>query len=69
MKYIYAVFAVLLTMLGLYSAGQRAGRKSAEHAQADGELRAIREARKIENEINSLPDDDAVKRLRRDWSR
>lgn len=69
MRYVYAVFAVLLTMLGLYSAGQRAGRKSAEHAQADGELRAIREAQKIENEINGLSDDDAVKRLRRDWTR
>lgn len=68
-RYALMFASVLLVMVGLYASGQRAGRRAAELKTKKNELKAIGEAKDVQNKIDALPDDDAVQRLRDRWQR
>ncbi|MFV0283718.1 MAG: hypothetical protein ACK5JE_08020 [Castellaniella sp.] len=60
--------ATLLVLTGAYAAGSRAARRSAQLDAARKSIKAQKEARRVEQEIDAL-DDDAVRRRARRWVR
>ena len=57
LPYVITVFVVIAGLLGFRAKSMSDGKKAAESAQNRAELRAIREAREVEETVNAMTSD------------
>jgi hypothetical protein len=66
--YAMAALAVLLSAFGIYAAGLWSGAHKRQARIDTDNLKALRKARQVEEEINAM-DKDALRELARKWVR
>lgn len=65
-----AFFAAVVGLLGVYLKGRSAGTRSARSDQHEQIIEDVAISRRVENAVDSMPDDAVTKRLREQgWTR
>jgi sulfite exporter TauE/SafE len=67
--FLFTVLAVLITALGLYANGRKAGEKAEQLRQLERVKQQRKVIKRVEDHINQLPGDGFAKRLRDKWAR